>query len=186
MRAIPWSKLRSWSCLGCGVCCKMYNVLLTLYEAVTFLRKFGMDVLIPNLRGFYLRKTLDGKCIFQNEYFGKSLCRIQAIKPLACKLWPFRILKYPKYEERELAKFAYKDDVFYVYVDPACRGLSLGNPSEELVTKTIPEFIKIFLGIKQTQFYSTSRMIYQALPASALIVSGPSYLSPSPHVSRLL
>jgi Fe-S-cluster containining protein len=164
MRPIPWSRLRSWNCLGCGVCCKIYNVLLTSYESAVFLRKFGAEVLSLDVRGFYLRKTFDGKCVFQHEYFGKSLCAIQKMKPLACKLWPFKILKYPKYEQAELARFSYKNDVFYVYVDPVCKGLSLGKPSEELITKTIPEFIEILLGIKQTQFYSTSRSIYQTLP----------------------
>ncbi|MEM3507525.1 MAG: YkgJ family cysteine cluster protein [Candidatus Bathyarchaeia archaeon] len=164
MRPIPWSKVRSWNCIGCGVCCKIYDVLLTSYESIVFLKKFGTEVLKLDVKGFYLRKTVDGKCVFQYEYFGKSLCTIQKIKPLACKLWPFRILKYPKYGQAELARFTCNNDVFYIYVDTICKGLSLGNPSEDLIKKIIPEFIGIFLGNKQTQFYSTSRLIHQTLP----------------------
>lgn len=171
MRPIPWSKVRSWNCLGCGICCKIYNVLLTSYESAIFLKKFGTDVLSLDIRGYYLRKLPDGRCIFQHEYFGKSLCTIQNMKPLACKLWPFRILKNPKYKQKELAMFTYKNNVFYVYVDPICKGLTLGKPSEELITKTIPEFIEISSGIKQTQFYSTSRIIHKALLTNALITS---------------
>ncbi len=51
------------------------------------------------------------------------------------------------------------DKEFFVYVDPRCTGLRFGrNPSNQLVSKTMPEVIEIALGLREKQFYSTSRI----------------------------
>ena len=86
------------------------------------------------------------------------------MKPIACKLWPFKILSRPKYGRANEAIFNYAGRRFYVYVDPFCPRIRWGKPSPELVYKVIPEFIEIALGRRVKQFYSTSRILNQMLP----------------------
>lgn len=156
MHIIPWSYLETWSCYGCGdVCCTSSVVPLTLNEWLRIIQNFGVQFTEPRMDGFFLQKTADNRCVFQYGGMGKHLCSIQAMKPRACKLWPFKIHMRPLYGMVRESAFNYKGRTFYVYVDAACRGLRLGTPAQHFMKHVIPEFIEIALGNRETQVYST-------------------------------
>lgn len=164
MVPLPWSYVNSWYCDGCGLCCKEFDVVLRFDEWLNIIRRYGVAVTRAGLNKFYLSKKSDGSCIFLYEYMGRKFCGLQHMKPIACKLWPFKILSRPKYGRANEAIFNYAGRRFYVYVDPFCPGIRWGKPSPELVHKVIPEFIEIALGRRVKQFYSTSRILNQMLP----------------------
>jgi hypothetical protein len=78
------------------------------------------------------------------------------MKPMACKLWPFKVLDRPKYGEAESSIYNYRGHGLFVYVDKNCTGLRLGAPTPEFSHSVIPEFVEIALGIRQNQYKSTS------------------------------
>ncbi len=153
---IPWSRVESWSCSGCGeICCSSSLIPLTPWEWANLAQLYGAEVAEFRLDGLYLRKKLDGNCGFLYPSPGRSLCALQRMKPLACKLWPFKIGRRPTYGYAEEASFPFKGWRFYVYLDPACRGVTLGKPNLQLAGRVIPEFIEIALGRREKQVYST-------------------------------
>jgi len=156
VRAIPWSYIKSWTCFECGECCKRYVVKLTFREWLNIVHRFGVGVTISSTTGFYLKRRIDGRCVFLYKASDRWLCGIQDMKPIACKLWPFRILKKPKFGHEDEASFMYRGRRFFIYVDPACRGITWGSPSADFISKTLPEFIDISLGLRKRQRYSTS------------------------------
>lgn len=163
MKIVPWSYVKSWSCLGCGeICCTSSIIPLTVKEWLRIVQNFGFECAEPGLTGFYLKKTVENKCIFQYEFMGKHLCAIQEIKPKACKLWPFKIYRKPLYGFANDALFTYGGENFYVYLDTKCKGITYGKPSEELTKKIIPEFIEIMLDKREEQVYSTGRFPIKA------------------------
>jgi len=89
---------------------------------------------------------------------GTYLCGLQNMKPKACKIWPFKIFLHPKYGTAKEALYPYRDQAFYVYVDPACTGLIWGQPIPEFKFKTLPEFVDVALGLRKKQFHSTSKL----------------------------
>ncbi len=152
MKLIPWKFFRTWECISCGVCCKKYIVGLSKEEALRLIKKYGKHTVILKGKRYFIRK-INGTCIFQVG----NLCSIQREKPLACRLWPFFISKKPlKDRDRLLAEFEYKNQVFYVYVDPFCRGLNRGKTP---ITKAIIEAIRIKYGEQNYQLYTTSRIL---------------------------
>ncbi|MCD6465851.1 YkgJ family cysteine cluster protein [Candidatus Bathyarchaeota archaeon] len=156
MGFVPWSHINSWRCNGCGLCCKEFEVVLTFKEWLKITKTYGVGVTRTGLNKFFMGKRPDGSCIFlYRAPDGRWLCGLQENKPLACKLWPFKVLSKPKYGNPRDAAFEYGGQRFYVYVDSFCPGITWGTPSTELVYKVIPEFIEIALGIRQTQLYST-------------------------------
>ncbi|MEM2293564.1 MAG: YkgJ family cysteine cluster protein [Candidatus Bathyarchaeia archaeon] len=153
---VPWSYVNSWRCNGCGLCCKEFEVVLTFNEWLNITKKYGVGVTRAGLNKLYLGKRADGSCVFLYPGSGgKWLCGLQHIKPLACKIWPFKVLNKPKYGHASEALFEHLGQNFYVYVDPFCSGIRWGKPSMELIYRTIPEFIEIALGIRENQVYST-------------------------------
>ncbi|MEM1990144.1 MAG: YkgJ family cysteine cluster protein [Candidatus Bathyarchaeia archaeon] len=156
---VPWSQVSLWRCNGCGICCREFEVVLTFQEWLNITKKYGVGVTRASLNKFYMGKKPDGSCVFlYMAPSGKWLCGLQRNKPLACKLWPFKILNKPKYGDPKKAAFEYYGHRFYVYVDSFCPGIYWGPPSAELIYKVIPEFIEIALGIRQEQIYSTMQM----------------------------
>lgn len=156
----PWSHVSLWRCNGCGICCKEFEVVLTFNEWLNITKRYGVGVTKAGLNKFYMGKKPDGSCIFlYMAPNGKWLCGLQETKPLACKLWPFKVLNKPKYGNPKEALFQYCGQNFYVYVDPFCPGIYWGQPTPELIYKVIPEFIEIALGIRQKQLYSTMQMV---------------------------
>jgi hypothetical protein len=92
------------------------------------------------------------------------------MKPIACELWPFKILIEPKYGNPNEAYFTirnqdfksknrYKSHIkgFYIYVNPRCRGVLWGKPSAIFINHVLVEFINIRLGLQRKQHYSTSK-----------------------------
>lgn len=133
---VPWRLVASWHCSACGNCCKEYRVRLRAYEYLK-LRKTG---LIEEKAGrFYIRK-IGRLCPFQSG----NICSLGNFKPVACKLYPFSVLK--KGEENAL--FEFEGEEFYVYVDDFCWNVRLKGdlrPSAEIVPK-VEEAIEIILG----------------------------------------
>ena len=81
------------------------------------------------------------------------------MKPRACKLLPFKVYSQPRYGRPNRASYEYMEREFFIYVDPRCAGLRFGRiPSNQLVSNTIPEVVEIVLGLREKQFYSTSRI----------------------------
>ncbi len=159
MKIVPWSYVKSWSCLGCGeICCTSSIIPLTVKEWLRIVQNFGFECAEPGLTGFYLKKTVENKCIFQYEFMGKHLCAIQEIKPKACKLWPFKIYRKPKYGLAWESSFQYGGETFYIYLDSTCRGIVYGKPSQTFIKKVIPEFIEIALDQRNEQVYSTANL----------------------------
>ena len=159
LKPIPWSRVKSWRCLGCGDCCRL-TVQLTTEEWLNVTRAYGYGIIRQSINGFYLRKTVDGWCPFLSGSVGRWFCSIQRMKPLACKRWPFRVLSEPKYGKPREAHLKYRDREFYIYVNPHCHRILWGRPNGLFAHKILPEFIDIRLGLQREQFYSTSKLAY--------------------------
>lgn len=150
---IPWKLLESWQCLGCGSCCARFSVNISWDEYDKVKRFFPEGV---RLRGGnpYLATRRDGRCRF---LWGR-MCYLQIIgmKPLSCKIWPFRILLRPdKMDEDFEGLYQIGEKEYFVYLNIRCKGLNKGNPAE--FRKTIEEVINILKGKKREQYYSTGR-----------------------------
>ena len=111
----------------------------------------------------YLRKKPDGRCILQYKLGGMWLCGIQGFKPLACKLWPIKPLEKPKYGRRQEAAFHSRHGVFYVYLDPRCPGVELGEPTPKLAA-AIAEAIDLLYNPSGAQRYTTSQLVPPQVP----------------------
>ena len=158
MRPIPWSYVMDWRCNACGLCCREFEVVLSVEEWATIAKRFGVRYTRMDGGKFYLRKTLDGSCVFLYNLGGVALCGLQDMKPLACKLWPFKVLKWPKYGSASKAQYVYMGRLFYVYVDPHCPQVVLGRPTEHLAHQVIPEVIELSLGLRVEQEKSTASL----------------------------
>lgn len=158
MIPIPWRYVESWNCVSCGMCCKEYRVVLGFSEWVDIIRKYGVGVTQPSVSRFYLRKKVDGTCIFLTKFYDTWLCGLQNMKPKACKLWPFRILSRPNFGRPTDASYKYKDRKIFIYVDPACIGIRWGKPTQWFTYRIVPELVKIALGLREKQDYSTARI----------------------------
>ena len=96
---------QAWSCDGCGKCCTMWDIPVTLEE-----KKRLEKLIIPgydfeneeyfiqnkSYKHLFLIKKKDNKCIFLDD---DGLCIIhklhgEPVKALACRLYPFHILKW--------------------------------------------------------------------------------------------
>lgn len=133
---VPWRFVSSWHCSACGDCCKEYRVRLRAYE---YLKLRGTGLIEEKAGRFYIKKI--GKlCPFQKG----NLCSLGSSKPIACKIYPFSILK--KGDERAL--FEYEGEEFFVYVDDFCRNIRLKRdlkPSSEII-REIEEAMEVILG----------------------------------------
>jgi len=153
--------VESWNCIACGACCKGFEVVLSFPEWVNIVRSYGVEFTKPSISKFNLKRRDDGACIFLCKYFDQWLCGLQHMKPLACKLWPFKILSRPKFGSPNEAFYNYKNQKLYVYVDPLCVGISWGNPAQGFMHNTMTEFAEIALGLREKQYYSTSNIPYR-------------------------
>jgi len=155
---VPWRRVENWLCVACGECCREFRVPLRAYEVVRLANLFGYGPLELGLKGYRLRKRPDGRCVFQVYRSGRWICGIQSIKPLACKLWPFFISDKPQ-DSKDEAEYEFRGYRFYVYVNPFCRGVVYGKPSNVFAKKVIPEFIELSLGLRREQSLSTSPFV---------------------------
>ncbi len=146
---VPWRFVASWHCDACGDCCKEYRVRLRAYE---YLKLKGTGLIEERANRFYLKKI--GKlCPFQKG----TLCSLGDSKPIACKLYPFSILK--KGDKRAL--FDYEGEEFFVYVDDFCKNVKLKKdlkPSAE-ISKKIEEAIEIILGKRVKLNLLTAKLV---------------------------
>jgi len=156
MKVIPWNQVETWRCCGCGECCRPYTVPLSAWEWTRITQAYGLSVTEIGIDGLFLKKK-QGRCIFQYMQGGKWLCGIQNLKPLACKLWPFKIFRKPKYGRAEEASLESGGRKLFVYADSLCPMLKLGEPTEEFLKNILPEFIGISLSTYGEQHYSTMR-----------------------------
>ena len=156
MLPIPWRYVESWNCNSCGLCCKGFDVVLDFPEWMNIVKTYGVDYTIPGLSRLYLRRKTDGTCVFLQNYYGGWLCSLQHMKPMACKLWPFKVSNSPRYGRAQEAAFNYKGRRFFLYVDPFCPEIKWGKPSSQMISLVIPEFVEIALGLREKQVYSTS------------------------------
>lgn len=156
MRVVPWSQVRSWRCNACGICCRQYDVVLKFPEWLSIVRNFGVGYTTPGLNKFFLRRRPDGSCAFLHETRNVSICGLQHVKPLACKLWPFKVLNRPRFGNPRNAVYARGNRRLFVYIDSACTGLVFGVPTREFAYSVIPEFIEIASGLRQKQFKTTA------------------------------
>jgi len=155
LQIVPWGRIRSWSCTTCGQCCQL-QVQLTTSEWLNLTRKYGYNIASQQTEGIFISKTIDGWCPFLFRE-GQCSCGLQKTKPLACRLWPFRISDYPRYGMREESCFYHRGRVFYVYGIPFCRGFRYGTPTEYFTKNVLPEFIDIRLGLQPSQIFTTAR-----------------------------
>jgi len=159
MLPVPWRYVESWNCITCGLCCKGFDVVLDFPEWINIVKAYGVDFTTPGISRFYLKQKSDGTCVFLYNNFGNWLCSLQNMKPITCKLWPFKISDKPKYGRPNEAVYNWGGKKLYVYVDPSCEGLRWGNPNSEVMNTTLPEFVDLALGLQRKQFYSTARLM---------------------------
>ena len=158
MQFVPWQNVADWHCKACGYCCKLYSVVLGFPEWLKISKTYGFDTTVTGLDRFYIRRENDGSCRFLCSKLNTYSCRLQGIKPDACKIWPFKILADPKYSEPKQAAFDYMGKRLYVYADTMCSGLRFGQPTWDFRNLTIKEFIELALGLRKIQ-YKTTRPI---------------------------
>lgn len=166
MVPIPWRYVNSWGCTACGLCCKAFDVVLRFNEWLSLVRTYGVGTTTASLNKFYIKKKSNGTCIFLYKSYGRWLCGLQHMKPLACKLWPFKILDRPKYGRPSEAFYKYRGKKLFVYIDPFCPEITWGTPSRGFAYNVVPEFIELALGLREKQVYSTSKMLYGTLPST--------------------
>ena len=157
MNPIPWRSVKSWNCVGCGMCCKDYHVVLNFQEWVSIVKSYGAGATIPTPGKLLLGKRSNGTCCFLNQTEDTPSCGLQYAKPLACKIWPFKVFNEPQFGQPREALYVYRGRNFYVYVDPECTGLHQGTPTTDFKYKILPEFIEVALGLRQNQYHSTSK-----------------------------
>lgn len=158
MLPVPWRYIESWNCLACGTCCKGFHVVLDFPEWINIVKNYGVDFTQPGISRFYLKHKNDGTCVFLLDNYGNWLCSLQHMKPMACKLWPFKVSDQPKYGRPSEAAYNLTNMKLFIYADPSCPGLRWGNPAHEFAHTILPEFINLATGTRKKQFYSTSRL----------------------------
>lgn len=146
--------MSSWRCIACGDCCRKFIVALTSYEVASLIKAFGYEVLeVDRYGGTYLKKV-DGACIFQS-YDG--LCTLQplGLKPLACKVWPFKVVEVKDLSsvwEKEF--FSYRGRLYKACIHTFCRGIGRGCFKDLLMA--LKEVIELREQPTKFQIYSTA------------------------------
>ncbi len=174
-RLVPWRLVADWRCLACGACCTRFRIPLRPDEAVSIAKIVGeWAVEVRGGRPYLAR--VGGRCAFLS---GDGRCLLQplGLKPRACKVWPFSVSREPEHGRRDLARFEHLGRTWYVYADPRCPGLRLGEPEDRLVEEVIPEVVEIWAGVRREQEASTS-----ALPSELGWVEAGG--SPAPPVAQ--
>jgi len=158
MLPVPWRYVQSWNCVVCGLCCKDYDVVLDFPEWMKIINAYGVELTRPGISCFFLKQKGDGTCVFLYNFYGRWLCSLQErMKPIACKLWPFKVTDKPKYGRPVEARYKCGERDLYVYVDPLCPGLRWGIPDSGFMSETLAEFVDLAIGMRHKQFFSTSR-----------------------------
>jgi len=160
MTPVPWRYVQDWNCIACGFCCKGYDVVVDFPEWLKIVKEYGAGFTEPGISRFYLKRKSDGTCVFLYNFYGRWLCALQErMKPIACKLWPFKISDRPRYGRPNEAVYKYGEKKLYVYVDPSCVGLRWGSPNYSFVNEALSEFVDLAVGLRHKQCFSTSRLV---------------------------
>ncbi len=157
----PWQHIYDWNCTLCGQCCRAYSVVLNFSEWLKIVKNYGMDKTVSGLNKLYIKRKNEGSCIFLQNFSNISLCRLQYMKPKACKLWPFKILSRPEYGYVNEAAYNYGGSKLFIYADSTCRGLRYGKPSFDFAANTLREFIEIALDLRRDQYKTTAYINFQ-------------------------
>jgi Fe-S-cluster containining protein len=129
-------------------------------EIVNVTNSYGPGVLEYGLGKAYLRNQPDGRCIFQRPLMGRWICTLQGTKPTACRLFPFRIHNKPVYKRGDSAAVTHRGQTLFLYLDPECEGVVLGNPSPRFRELVVPEILELGAGLQVKQKYTTSKSIH--------------------------
>ncbi len=156
---VPWSQVNSWACVACGKCCVGYRVPLKADEYARVSHLYGYSVIEFGLGKVFLKHGEGNRCVFQHPSMGRWVCSLQALKPLACKLFPFRVLSKPVYSRGDGSAYKYQGTTFHVYLDPDCDGVRAGTPSNRFLYQILPEVIQIGIGQRYKQRFTTSKYI---------------------------
>jgi len=129
---------------------------LTPYEYVTFTKLFGLGVAELDRFGDPCLKRSEGACVFQSP---EGLCGLQALglKPLACKVWPFKVVRAKSLDEASPDDaFVYRGEVYRAYVNSSCLGI--GHGTREGLVEAIKEVIEIKRDPQTPQRYTTAQL----------------------------
>jgi Fe-S-cluster containining protein len=129
-------------------------------EMIIVSSQYGQKVLEYGVGKAYLKNQSNGRCVFQRPLMGRWICTLQRAKPTACRLFPFRMHSKPLYKDGENAKVTIGDKTYYLYMDPDCNGIVLGQPIERFRTQIVPEIVKIGIGLPVKQRFTTSKSIH--------------------------
>jgi Fe-S-cluster containining protein len=158
MQFIPWRYIADWRCIECGDCCKNYSVVITFNEWLRIVKTYGVENTVPGLDKLYIHRRSDGWCAFLCTFSNMYRCGLQHMKPRACQLWPFRVLKEPKFGYPNEAMYSFGRDRLFVYADPMCNGLRLGTPTFDFAGSVLKEFVEIAAGLRSNQLKTTSNL----------------------------
>jgi len=158
MLFVPWRYIADWKCIACGKCCKFYSVILSFPEWHRIVRNCGVDKTVSGLNKLFIRRRTNGSCVFLYRLSNWYLCGLQYDKPKACKLWPFKVLRKPKYGYAEEAVYHNGKDEIYVYADTTCSGLLYGRSTQTFAKYTLKEFAEIALGRREDQMKTTGKI----------------------------
>ena len=156
---IPWTEVSSWSCVACGNCCNGYKVPLKTEEYAKVAQTYGTGVLEFGMGRVFLKNGRGNRCVFQRPTVGRWICSLQGMKPMACKLFPFRIHSKPVYKRGDTSAYQYRGRRFHVYMDPACGGIKIGSPTTRFRDEVLPEMVRIGMGERVKQKFTTSRYV---------------------------
>lgn len=134
-----------------------FRVPLKMNEFVKVANLYGTDKLVYGVGKAYLKNHSNGRCVFQTPSMGRWICKLQGMKPVACKLFPFRIQKEPIYKRGDNSHINYGGKTYHLYLDPICQGIQIGRPTQHFVKKVVPEILRIGMGVAQKQRYTTSK-----------------------------
>lgn len=158
MQFIPWRYIADWRCTGCGECCKHYSVVITFHEWLGIVKNYGVENTVSGLDKLYLHRRSDGSCTFLGSFSNMYHCTLQHMKPRACQLWPFRILKEPEFGYPNEAMYPLGKEKLFAYADPMCNGLRIGTPTFDFAGSVLKEFVEIAAGLRSNQVKSTSNL----------------------------
>ncbi|MEM1579235.1 MAG: YkgJ family cysteine cluster protein [Archaeoglobaceae archaeon] len=151
---VPWKLVASWHCDACGICCTQYRVRLRAYEFL----KFRFTGLVEEKAGRFFIKKFGKFCPFQIG----NLCSLGNSKPVACKVYPFSILK----KGEDLASFEFEGEEYFVYVDNFCKNVRVKKDKKpsKLVAKEVTEAMEIITG-KRTELSLLTAKLNQGIQA---------------------
>jgi Fe-S-cluster containining protein len=158
MLFVPWQYIADWKCNACGICCKAYSVVVNFHEWLKIVRNYGVEATASGLDKLFIKRRSDGSCIFLYNLSGMCLCGLQQMKPKACKIWPFRVIRAPEFGYANEAAYTCYENRLFVYADSTCTGLRYGKPTTEFAAHTMRELIEIALGLRNEQFKTTGNI----------------------------